>query len=200
LFGFNAQGQKIIEKKIEIVFEQDYLVNGTETNQLKEIRLINNKILINSFYGYCGLETNGCINLLLAFDLNNFDSPLWTKKGGGFIGLGNNEAYYKERIPTWTGSYLALYALDLETGQDCWTKSLSSSDLSYFLIDNQNRIYFSQGSHIFGFDPSQIIDSSFDGGKIFSANGIYSGNTYPLAIGNQVLYFPTGAKILNISY
>jgi len=132
--------------------------------------------------------------------LNNFNSPLWTKKGGGFIGLGTSEAYYKERIPTWTGSYVALYGLDLETGQDRWVKNMSSLDLSYFLIDGQDRIYFSQGSNILGFDPNQIIDSSLEAGKIFSASGIYSGNTYPLAIGDGVMYFPNGGKILNISY
>ena len=200
LFGFNSAGQKILEKKIEVAFADDYQKSGNESTFIKELSLSGEILLFNAMGGYCQLD-GGCRNRLYAFNKNNFEAPLWVKTIGNLLGASSAEAYYKERVPTWTATVVILHALGLEDGAEKWNKSSGgASDISAITIDNENRIYLSHGSMAYGFIPSQIVDGSWESGQVFSSYNMYNGNVYPPSIGLGAMYFQYGSKIYKIAY
>lgn len=200
LFIFNPSDQKILEKQIDVIFNDDYQEIGSEIAGLKEFHFSGDVLLCNSINGYCQNE-GGCRNAIYAFNRNNFDTPLWVKHSGTLLGASSTEAYVKERIPTWTGSYMSLRAFNLLDGAEKWSKaSGSASEISLSNFDNRGYLYFSQSGIVYGFDPGQIVDTSWGSGKIFEVYSIYNGNLLPVAIGNGAMYLPKGESIGKIIY
>jgi len=200
LLGFNANGQKILEKKIGPVFSPDYVINNDETVTLKEIIYSNNILLVNAERGYCNKE-RGCRNYLYAFNINNMETPLWAKTIDVLLGASSEEAYFKLRLPTYTSSVVYLYACSLLTGEQKWIKSAGGLDMSMVTIDNQKHLYLSLGDgSIYGVDTAQATDELLDHAQVFRSYIVYSYNSYPIAIGQNVLYSYKVNQIYQVTY
>ncbi len=213
IFAFNNSGQKIGEKKIEVIFGEDYVPQGNEANYIKQVFLSSDEqiLFFNSIQGFYSSNDNRQ-NKLYALSANNLDSdPLWIVSGGqegDLMALSDTELYYKQKS---TGDYgwfgVAIRAINLSDGSDKWGKSQSfqfgpPSPISLASIDNRNYLYFSYGSQIYGFDSNQITDDKWETGKIFQGSGASYYGQFPLAIGNGAIYLPrgSGSNLFKISF
>jgi len=73
--------------------------------------------------------------------------------------------------------------------------------MSMVTIDNQKHLYLSLGDgSIYGVDTAQATDELLDHAQVFRSYIVYSYNSYPIAIGQNVLYSYKVNQIYQVTY
>ena len=210
LFAFSKDGNRLIERKIDIIYSDGYQKSGTEINYIDQPYLSPDQSMLvfnvrGGFY-----DTNGQRTVVYAFNAGDINGgePVWKRQFGelgNIMGVGDNNLYFKETVKDGWGNDCcsAIHGINFNDGTDSWVKRendpYSISDLN---IDINNNIYFYQRACIYGFDTIALSleDSLWETGEIFYSCRNGQPTRTPLSMGNGVMYIPTRSKILKATY
>lgn len=210
LVKLNNAGLKTGEKTFEAEYSDDYKGEKNTAFFVRAPFIFGDAVIAIVGQGYCfrvlqDPEYDICREMVYSVDISDFNAENWKKPisaASDWIEPMGKEIYYAQRTPgNYAGAFLDLYAIDLATGNNSWTKHWYSQwgappKIYPLLIDSRNYAYFGHDSTVLGWDLNQILDSDPANGLIFSSQATHSSsNSSGAALSPAGLYVPASSKM-----
>ena len=108
------------------------------------------------------------------------------------LAIGSEELYLFIGSGEYPYLYRNFYAVDLSSGCIKWRKAWSYNHKanSFPIIDASNKVYFTYGNQLYGYDPAQVLSSQIEDGRVLYIPAIGADNR--LSLGKDGALYVSG--------
>jgi hypothetical protein len=182
---------EVTEKQFFPKYEKDYSGSKDMVAIISHIGIsFDGKILLLNVQNGRFIKPHIAPPVLYAID-SNLSKILWSVDDySGPLGFNKTEVYYSRILPESNMLISFLGAVNISDGSLIWERSAPVTN--FVVSDPSNRIYFTKGTEIFGYDsnnmPESMVDSLF-----YLVTGFYCSDI--ISIGDKKIFFSNEQRV-----